>query len=456
LNGMKPLIPAIIIFSLIAIPFFVFAGSVSVTVSMQVISMPGSAEYSGMPLLQTDVWNYVNLTITPFPSGEINLISYYGNTLPSNRSQLNYYEWSYSPSNSTFYDPLYGTYVNNTLSQASSNLITFAAGMFDKAYAGTWTLEIFAGSTLIYNTSFYVEQPEVGMVSSSPTFDITVTPFTPSSVNSSAFGEAELVKNSGSLPETVQFQFNTSFISVNGNDTSLMPGQSKNFYLTVNAGSWSPQIIPFSGTVTASFSNQIPKQGDEQVIPRIQMPMGGQITVGLPGYDVSVFSNISVQYQRTMTAAAGKLSTLSIYLTGKNTVQVSVSTVDLTLKFASAGNQNSTSNITLTLNPAEEMRVLIGIVPYQHATQGEIITTVSMPDSPVSRSFTTYVTISGTNLTSPVKNQATAQTNLPLLGGIAAFLAAMVAVFMMRRKKSVKVEEKGRRDRIKPRKGWER
>lgn len=454
------------------------AASTSVGISMHVISSPTNSSVNGIPLLLTDVWNYVNVTIQPNPTEGVSLIAFYGNTVPSNRTPLNYYEWAYSESNNSWYDPIYGNYVNVSLSSVHGNEYSFVSGMYDKADVGTWTLEIFNGSNFIDQLEFDVSQPAIGLVVSAPAFDVVVEPFTNNAVNSSEFGELEMTKNSGSIPETVTFNFgaSNSFISATLNNLTVQPGETVYHSITVYARNWSPQIINFSGTVTAEFTDQIQGQNYAQYVPDVQFPVNGAIYVGHEGYAIYALSNVTVQFRSSATAAYGEMDIIGIYLSGNGPVTVNVSSSALKVLFVSGGNENYTSSVSFVLSKGTETEVKIGFEPVEDRTTGWITAVVSIPGSPVSKSFVTKVSVTGIPSSAGHGGVASQDANFSsLMLSTTALVSALLAVILIRRthgrahiaQKGKKIptrdtNARGRRDsvnrseRIKPRKNWER
>ncbi|MEM3851729.1 MAG: hypothetical protein QXP70_01875 [Methanomassiliicoccales archaeon] len=466
-------LPFLLIFILIVSPFLTAIPArgqgYSVTLSISVITMPQKGQSSGMQTLQTAVWNYINLTINPYPGGVISLVAYYGNTPPPNTSVMNYYEWSYSPSNGSWTDPLYHTYIDPSLSSASSNLISFAAGMQSKADTGIWTLRIMAGNTVINQTEFNVVQPSIGLTTSNPTFEITIPPFQNVNVSSSAFNEADILQNTGSLPETITFSFYSlgSFITTTVNNTKLLPGESISGYIVVRAEDWSPQLFYFNGTVQATFSGLIPNQTEEQLIPTVQFPLDGSIVVGRAGYDVAQVSNITVQYRKYADAPAGLDSALVYYISGNGSAVVTFTGNGVNILYVSDGQENTSSKLGMVLSPGSETAVRVEFEPQNGISNATVTMTVSIPGTPVSRSFTTSISISGTAHIRRTGDASPFPIGIPVLFGIGAVIATMVCMIVIMRKHRIHSGRKqgGARNStsgerkakpIRPRKGWNR
>lgn len=452
----------------------------SVSLSIQDIYSHGSNAFNGVPEMVTGVWNYLNISVTPALSGPLNLVAFYGSALPSNKSVLNYYEWSYSPLNGSWYDPVYGCYVNSSLSSVSGGEYSFAAGMFDKANAGEWNLYVMNGSSFVTAASFYVSEPSVGMTFSAPTFQLVVPPYTVTTVNSSLWSQYASTTNTGSIPETITFTFpSESFIDATENTVVLQPGAAINHNIVVSSGSWSPQLIPFTGTVTASFSGLIYVANSTQLTPDVQFPLSGTIEVGHSGYTISQIQNVTVQFRQSISAQYNRQTTETLFVSGSGLTDISVQAAGLKVLYISYADQNSTSSIAVNLVNGSEIQVLIGFVADQKKQSGTITLTFTVPGSPLSKTFTTQVAVTGVpaSSTSPPHNTLTSANITAAAFAAAAVLATAAAMILISRqhgrrrpeKESSKKVQTGQNvnrnarmrkykgpEEIKPRKGWNR
>ncbi len=455
---------------------------ISVALSLQVTSSSAHDSYNGLPEMISGVWNYLNLSISPEPGGNLNLVAFYGSFLPSNKTIMDYYEWSYSSGNNSWFDPVYGSYVNSSSSSAANGFYSFVCGMFDKAYPGEWTLELMNGSTMMTSVSFYVTEPSAGMTFSAPDFELVVAPYTYSTVSSSNWSQYAMTTNTGSIPETISFSFpSQDYMSATANTIVLQPGQSLNHFIVVTSGNWTPQLILFSGTVTASFTGVISANDSAQYTPVVQFPLSGTIEVGHSGYVLGEVQNVTVQFRQSISAAYARQSSELIYLSGSGVTDVSVASSSASILYISGEGQNSTNTIQIVLPNGTEVPVLIGFKADERVSAATISITLSAPGSPFTKTFSTQVAVTGlpANSSGPGgTNQIFGNVVADVFAGLAvlATAASMIVISRLhpRSVRPVKVKKNesagpvANRNRkellrsykgpeeIKPRKGWNR
>lgn len=375
---------------------------VSVVLSLQVTSSAAHDSYNGFPEMFTGVWNYLNMSMSIQPGGNLNLIAFYGSSPPSNRTIMNYYEWSYSQANNSWFDPIYGSYVNSSSSSFNNGVYSFVCGMFDKAYSGEWTLDIMNGSSPVASVNFYVTEPSAGMTFSAPDFQLVVAPYTYSTVSSSNWSQYALTTNTGSIPETISFAFpSQNYVSATGNSVVLQPGQSLDHYVEVTAGNWTPQLLLFSGTVTASFTGVINANDSAQYTPVVQFPLSGTIEVGHYGYALGELQNVTVQFRQSISAVYSKAAVEEFYLSGSGQTDVTVKSSSVSILYVSGEGYNSTSSIQIVLPGGSEVPVLIGFDANQKVSSASISITLSAPGSPLTKTFSTQITVTGLPAYSP-------------------------------------------------------
>jgi len=422
----------------------------SVGISVTPLHSKAAASSGGEPLLYTGVWNYVNITVNPFPAS-LNITAFLGNAFPENGSMLDLYEWSYSSLNKSWYDPLYNSFINASLSEIGNGTFSFVCGMYDKAISGTWTMQLTVNSTMIYEGSLAVSQPSVGLTVSAPDFSIYANPFETSLLNSSTWQETAMIQNTGDLPETIGASFNStqSYIQLAENGIVLQPGSATYSSLIVNAGNWSPQVIPFSGFVVASSSGAISVGNNAQLIPEVDFPISGDIIVGHYGYVLGTFANFTIEYEHSLSLVYGRMGIEKIYLTGNGTIQIGASlSSPFALAYISSGSANGTTPLTLQMLPYREYLVTVGFREGRPATAGTLSLTLFLPNSPQTRSYAASIAVTGLP-SQKAEGGVSAHPEGEFAIAFAAFaVLATAAIMLFIRKRHGERIPSGRRDSI--------
>jgi hypothetical protein len=155
---------------------------------------------------------------------------------------------------------------------------------------------------------------------------------------------------------------------------------------------------------------------------------------------------------------------------------VTVSSSDLKVMFVSGGSESYSSSVSFVLPSGAEIDVKIGFEAEQMKTSGSITAVVSIPGTPVSRSFLAEVSVTGLPASSGHGTAARQDANVSLLVlSTSALVSVLLAVILIRRahgrthidrKKSEISAGRGgarrrgktgnRSEQIKPRRNWER
>lgn len=410
------------------------------TVALSVSMLQGEQQtLFGRPVLVAGIWHYVNVT-TDQSYDEVS-VTFYKGTIPPlvSKNETNYYQWTYDTINVVFWNDVSGyglQYLLPGLCRKNTTHYSFCLGIKDTMpnivdYSENWTMEIAHQGTTLSSERIVVAKPKTGVSLSKPeSINFHVDPFTVMDAPGDTFFK---IGNIGNIPLSVsRLTEQYEYIDITGITQEFLPQDVTTEYVTVHSQSWPPGIkrinMQLNGSYPRSYfvdTNATVTLYSSFIIDVPQLV----IYVGHSNFRIDEIAgtDITFQYQETLTMHEGEKRDISAYVSGNGDVSVSIwadeknisvrkiydGTTETHSPLSFASTNTSERNIIVTVEALSEGTV--GLLNYQLTANGE------------TKTYTTRITIGPPT----TENNPSTGLSLSLVQIIIIILVLLVVAYMV-------------------------
>ena len=298
---------------------------------------------NGLPIMVAGLWHMINISFEDiFEDDMFRLKMYLGDDLPVQRTQSNYYEWSYDVVNGFDGDHQYSytsSFMDEDVCYASEDAIGFCVGIKDSLpnevfHRENWTIEIYLGQNQIHSEMFILEKPTKGFAKThGDRIEFSVDPFKEMEIQASDY---IILKNTGNVPLAIDIDYTemNAYISFESFDEQLFPQEKGTYEIVLKSESWQPQFISQSGLATASVPLSYLIIEDANTSSSIYLQSSlvldvptMQVFVGHSMYQLDMFgdTSLSYQYKKSISMQEGEIKQLQVYISGNGSASLSIS-----------------------------------------------------------------------------------------------------------------------------------
>lgn len=348
------------------------------------LNIPGEAPLfngEGEPVLVSGIWHDLSLVLATPPQKSLTLEAF---SLESGSGGMtSHYEWKRDEVNDTWSDPLYGFFVDPTLSYSEGQTFTFRLGVDTTAAEGKWQLTIQQDGASVGQRILEVRDPVLGYGLSSADFNFRAEPFKQAEFDSEDLGQYLRVINHGNVPLRMSVSFDKlqSRISLINPAEIAHVNDERRYYIGLELDPRPPQIIHVEAISRVEATYLIPSPGASQIIPAIEEEFGLSVIIGRSGYAVRTVGEVIFQTLDSLTAAYGSLVTWQVFLTGDEQVSLDVDVVDATLVGVLQGDNILTLPTILNPTPSAELPLTLQVHTSVPSTTAEVIFTLTLVET---------------------------------------------------------------------------
>lgn len=372
-----------------------FGGSAQAAVTGITIRMVDEAPLStpgGTPILVAGIWHELSLDLSsPVDSVAVNA------TLPGATpdGMRTTYRWTWDAAG-TWSDPLYDTFIRPDLSWSDGARLTFVIGVDAQATPGLWRFVVFEGSAPATALDVAVEAPVLSYGLSAADFNLQVEPFTAAVRSSRPTGQYIRVANQGNVPLrlAVSFDLLESELSLeNPVDVAHVYSEAI-YYVQLASSPRPPSVIEVHGVSRVEALHVVPSSGATTINPSVEGTFSLHVRVGRSGYAIQVIGNIAFQTLETVRVDYGAIVTWQVFLTGGQSVSLSIAASNARLVGAFAGGALLSLPATLPLSADSEYPVTVQVEANQPGT-ASVTFTIRLLTTGETRTYTTSVLVTG-------------------------------------------------------------
>jgi len=411
------------------------------TVTLSVSMLKGEQQtLFGRPALVAGIWHYVNIT-TDQSYDELSVIFYKGIILPTgNKNETNYYEWNYNNNNAVVWNDVSGyeiQYIKQNLCTRNTTQYSFCIGIKDTMpnivdYSENWTMEIAHQGTALYSERIVVEKPKTGVSLSKPESIIFhVDPFIIMDASGDTFFK---IGNIGNIPLYVnRITGQYDYIEITGINEEFLPQDVTTEYVTVHSQSWPPGIKKINMQLNGSYPRSYFVDTNATItlyssfiidVPQLI------IYVGHSNFriDEILGTDITVQYQETLTMNEGEKRDISAYVSGNGDVNVAIwaDEKNISVRKLYDGTTETHSPISFVSTNTTERTIVVTVEALSEGTIG--LLNYQVTANGITKTYTTRISIGPP--TTP-KNTMTAGLSISLVQIIIIILVLLVVVYMV-------------------------
>jgi len=408
---------AVFLFLILTVGLPVFAGSAraaGATLGLHMVGEPPGFD-AGVPVLVAGVWHQVTVNLTSTLSAPLTIRA----VLPGSGtpSPANTYEWARYPSNDSWADVRYGTFLQVDLSSDDGLHVIFGVGIDGQANPGTWTFTASSGASTLVVQSVEVQAPRVAYGISAADFQFRVDPFTAADVSSQTGSQHLRLIDQGNVPLrlTVSFDVLRSQLSLENPSVITHPGSESLYHLHLAAGPMPPQIVRVNGLANVSVLYVIPSSGSTLLVPTFQQPFGASVQVGRSGYALKIVGGVVFQTLDTVRVDYGSRAIWQVYITGSQDVSFDASSSGVRILGVASSGSGITLPTTLALSAGSEYPLSVQIEANQ-AGPATVTFSLHLLATGEVQSFTTTIVVNG----GPAGISNAAVTYLWIIGSVGA------------------------------------
>lgn len=412
---------------LLLLTFFVggspFGGPARAAVMDFTIHMPGEvplATPGGTPILVAGIWHEVSVLLSA-PVGSVAMNATLPGATPDGIRTT--YRWTWDAATQTWSDPLYDTFIRPDLSSAEGPRLTFVLGVDAEAIPGLWRFDVFEDAVLSAGFDVAVERPILNYGLSAADFSLQVEPFTPAQLSSRPSGQYIRVANQGNVPLqlAVSFDILQAELSIENPADAAHVYSDARYYVQLAANPLPPSIIQVRGVSRVEALHVVPSSGAATINPSIEGTFSLTLRVGRSGYAVQVVGNVVFQTLESIRVDYGATATWQVYLTGEQSVSLSIEASNARLVGAFVDGQALSFPATLVVSGDRELPVTVQ-VEANRLGPANVTFTIHLLTTGDTRTFTTSVLVTG--------GPAAADPSVTYLWIIGAIAAAIVFGFV--------------------------
>ncbi len=362
-------------------------------------------------ILVAGIWNNIDIDMGSQKPRNLKLILHKGDDIPSVKNSSTYYEWTYTendaePWNSQIDYENY-TYIDASNCNKNKAVYSFKIGVKDilpkEIFSREeWTIKLYSNNQLVYEDNFWLEKATRGLAHShGDIISFYCDPFVEMDADGNDFFT---LKNTGNVPLKIKAGYPdfVDFIEFSSFTEHLSPKKDYNYELTLHSGSWQPQRIERTGTVSAKVLDKYIVDDTDSMVYlktafKLDLP-SLNVFVGHSGYELIediLDTGLSFQYKKNVKMYESEIIDLNAYVSGDGNINLDIWTNDTEniriLKILKNGNEvNSPFDITST--STEEQKIVIRVEAIREGKSGDIHYDFKT-NTGKTKSFQTHITI---------------------------------------------------------------
>ncbi len=367
---------------LTAVLLMVVAGLVptnSNAVSLVAFSVhtPGDApmiDGNGTYHMSTGIWNIIEVTLDSSVS-DLTVEMQYGS---AEQNWTNHYLWKYS--GGVWEDPLYQYYIVPENCSVSGNTYLIYLGVDYGAYYGTWTVTISSEGSGIAVRTVILEAPRVAASFHSADFNLRAEPFVATTIDSKDYMQDFRVVNEGNVPltYTINYSAYADRINTTGKVAIIEPGKDARHYIVFRTGVWSPRILSFDGSISATAAYRIPqRENTTHLIPTVASTFTAEIHIGHTNYEIYTDGDLSFQAKKKTSVDYDSISNLTVFLTGNGSAIIGIKGSDCKIREIVYEGENVSLPLQIELRPDSEKNISLSVLADRPDTTATIIYEIS-------------------------------------------------------------------------------
>jgi len=408
------------------------------------ISLPGEQqrERFGRTVFVASVWNFVNISIGELSFNEIKVLLYKGSSIPIDKDETNYYEWSFDGLN--WRDLVdYGTveHIDTERCKYEDGVVSFCVATDNfiqninptMADYENWSLSIKVDNNTVVTIPVVVEEPYTSLAATRYDYFLRVDPFT---VTTLSPDQRFLTENKGNLPLLITINY-TKFgdrITTSNFNVILHPYDTLEHDMAIVTDAWRPGKVTVGGTVSGTIPEYIlPTSKESQLTieltpaPQLSPVPYIEITVGHGGYEIEeIGEEVTFQYKKHIEAETGEKFDVVAYLCGNANVTISLSTMNISIESVlfNGSEMKEFSNISASITNSTEYPLVVSLIAPDQPT--EALLTYEIKVGETVKTYTTTITIKEKTTEESQENPLFSR----IIIGISIIVAIAYAIYM--------------------------
>ncbi len=405
------LILILIIFSAIILPNSSILAEEDIDLNISVIGEE-TQYHDENQILVAGIWNNIDIDMGSQKPRNLKLILHKGDSLPTIKNSSNYYEWTYTENDAEPWKSQINyenyTYIDTSNCDKYKAVYSFKIGIKDilpkEIFSREkWTIKLYSNNQLVYSNNFWLEKATRGLAHShGDVIYFYADPFTEMTASGNNFFT---LKNTGNIPLEIKAEYPNfvDFIEFDSFTEHLSPKKDYNYELTLHSGSWQPQRIVRTGTVSAKVLDKYIVDDTDSMVYlktafKLDLP-SLNVFVGHSGYELIediLDTGLSFQYKKNVEMYEGEIIDLNAYISGDGTINLDIWTNDSRniriLKIIKNGKEIS-SPFDITSTSTEEQKIVVRVEAIREGKSGDIHYDFKT-NTGKTKSFQTHITIS--------------------------------------------------------------
>ncbi len=357
------------------------------------------------PVIVAGTWHYVNITMDSVVD-ELSLRHYKGITsIPSDRNETNYYEWSYNQNNPVAWQDTNGygiQYIKQESCLIRDALYAFCIGIKDMLpnvvdYYENWTLEVSHEGSLIHTERIVIEKPATGISLAKPSSILfRVEPFTIIDAQGDNFFK---IGNKGNIPLRIEFDAEKySDVDILDIDNKFLPNVTKTHNVVVHSKSWPPGFKKIDIQITCYYDQSYFIDTNATVTLQTSFIIDVPqliIYVGHSDYEIEEIQGTGIvfQYLEKLTMSEGEIRDITAYVSGNGAVTMEIWADEKNLSALKLYDDatEARSPLSFTSTNTSERTIVVTVKALSERTTG--ILTYRITGNGVTKTYTTQISI---------------------------------------------------------------